>query len=163
MGEESASVLVVDDDATVGSVLVALLTQAGHRAEHVPSAANALQRMNEELYDVVISDVRMPEIDGLTLLKQANARWPDLPVVLLTAHGSVPVAVEAMKAGATDFLLKPFDREEILFVVDKILTSARDSHPPAPAAHLRETGSDSPAMREVTRIVQKVAPGNATV
>jgi DNA-binding NtrC family response regulator len=163
MGAESASILVVDDDATVGSVLVALLTQAGHRAEHVPGAKSALTRMSEQLYDVVISDVRMPEVDGLSLLKQANARWPDLPIVLLTAHGSVPLAVEAMKSGATDFLLKPFDREEILFLVDKILASAQIGHPPAPAAHLERAGSDSPAMREVTRIVQKVAPGNATV
>ena len=68
---------------------------------------------------MVVSDVRMPDVDGLTLLAQIRGRWPDLPVVLLTAHGSVPLAVEAMKAGATDFMLKPFDREEMLHVCRK--------------------------------------------
>src|SRR5688572_21925640 len=110
MTAESASILVVDDDASLGTVLVALLTQAGHRADHAVSAVIALAKLKSDLYDLVITDVRMPEIHGMSLLRTASEQWPDLPIVLLTAHGSVPLAVEAMKAGAADFLLKPFER-----------------------------------------------------
>jgi DNA-binding NtrC family response regulator len=162
MRAESASILVVDDDASLGTVLVALLSQAGHRAEHVASAAPALEKLKSDLYDLVITDVRMPEIDGLSLLKTASVQWPDLPVVLLTAHGSVPIAVEAMKSGAADFLLKPFDREEILFVIEKALARSRHGDPPAPAVHRPVSVDGSPAMQEVMKLVSKVAASNAT-
>src|SRR5579883_296784 len=105
----TGSVLVVDDDAAVGAVLEALLVQAGVKATHVPSAARALALLEERPFDVVLTDLRMPGMDGMQLLAKVTQTWPEVPVIVLTAHGSVPLAVEAMRAGATDFLLKPFD------------------------------------------------------
>src|SRR6516225_6327454 len=111
MGQSSGPVLVVDDDPAVGKVLGALLTQAEIENRFVSSAAQALQALQERPFDVLVTDLRMPGMDGLELLRRVNAAWPETAVVMLTAHGTVPMAVEAMKAGAADFVLKPFDRE----------------------------------------------------
>src|SRR5687768_15214584 len=119
------NVLVVDDDAALGRVLVAQLEQAGMTAHHVASGSHALAFLEGPGADVVVTDLRMPEIDGMALLARIRERFVGLPVIMITAHGTVPTAVEAMRLGAADFLLKPFDREEILFVVDKALRSAR--------------------------------------
>src|SRR3954454_6720562 len=120
----SGNVLLVDDDPAVGQVLAAILGQAGLSARHVESAALALKALEERPFDLVVSDLRMPGMDGLQLLAAIAKAHPDTPVILLTAHGTVPLAVEAMKAGAVDFVLKPFDRDEILFVVKKALAGA---------------------------------------
>src|SRR5262245_21419716 len=104
-------VLVVDDDAPLGAVLVSLLVQAGWSALHVLSATDAVDAIGGESFDVVLTDLRMPGTDGLELLRELKHKTPEIPVVMLTAHGTVARAVEAMKAGAADFLTKPFDRD----------------------------------------------------
>jgi two-component system response regulator AtoC len=111
------SVLLVDDDPAVAKVLGALLVQAGLTVHTAKSGAEALELLRQKPIDVVVSDVRMPGMSGLELLAEVTRSGPEVPIVLMTAHGTVPMAVEAMKAGAADFILKPFDREEILFTV----------------------------------------------
>ena len=159
------SVLVVDDDVAVGKVLTVLLAQAGHEAAHVTSGEEALARLEARPFDAVITDLQMPTMSGLALLDEIGRRWPRLPVVMLTAHGSVSTAVEAMKKGAAEFMLKPFDKEELVFVVGKALAPALrqpDAAPPLPASRAGILG-DSPAMRDVLALVRKVAPTSATV
>ena len=158
------NVLVVDDDPAVGKVLSAQLAQAGIGCRHVPDAAAALALLRENPVDVVITDLRMPGASGMELLGEIGTRWPEIPVILLTAHGSVGVAVEAMKKGAADFLLKPFDREEILFTVRKQIAAARHSDRPAAAEGKAEaviTSSDE--MREVQELIRRAAGSTATV
>jgi DNA-binding NtrC family response regulator len=150
-------VLVVDDDPAVGMVLCALLDQAGLRAEHVTSGDAALTALDRQPVDIVISDLRMPGMDGLTLLRALRERDPSLPIVMLTAHGTVPDAVEAMRAGATDFLLKPFDKEEILYVVQKAM--ARVDAEAAPSVRMSAT----PMMEEIEDRIRRAAATNATV
>jgi DNA-binding NtrC family response regulator len=162
-----ASVLVVDDDRAVGTVLAALLTQAGHEARAVGSGAEALAALASRSIDVVISDVRMPGMDGLELLAEVRKRAAGVPVILLTAHGNVPLAVEAMRAGAADFLLKPFDRDEVLFAVEKGArkSDAASRRPPAPANGV-ESGvviGSSRAIRDAMDRLAKAAPTTATV
>jgi two-component system response regulator AtoC len=163
MAVEAAQILIVDDDPALGIVLEALLRQAGITAHAVKSAEAAMQAVEKRNFDVILSDVKMPGMDGMELLKRLGERRPDLPVILLTAHGTVPLAVEAMKRGAADFLLKPFDRDEILFVVRKALAAAERSAgvPPPPLAE--SLLGDSPAMREVYALIQRAARGTATV
>jgi two-component system response regulator AtoC len=168
MTEARASVLVVDDDLSVGKVLQGLLRQGGLEAFHVQSGKAALETLTQRPIDVVITDLRMPVMDGMTLLQQIRQEWPDIPVVMLTAHGSVSAAVEAMKNGAADFVLKPFDREEILGLVDKILRSPRASNnvPPMPSSMVQTLGgivSTSPVMRDVHELIARAAQSNATV
>jgi two-component system response regulator AtoC len=161
---ESRSVLVVDDDASVGAVLAALLRQDGMDAEVVGSGAEALGRLDARPFDAVVTDLRMDGMDGMELLGRVHEKWPDLPVVMMSAHGTVPLAVEAMKRGATDFVMKPFEREEILYVLEKALAGASvtDGAPPAPPV----TGGlvyRSRAMAEALELVDRVATSAATV
>ena len=91
--ELRGTVLVVDDDVAVGKVLGALLAQAGLRVHTATNGAGALQLLGQQPIDVVVSDVRMPGMDGLQLLAEVQRSWPEVPVLLLTAHGTVPLAV----------------------------------------------------------------------
>ncbi len=163
----AVSVLVVDDDRAVGMVLDALLRQAGYASRHVMSGEAALAALASKPVDVVLSDVRMPGMDGMELLTEVKKRMPGVPVLLLTAHGTVPLAVEAMRAGAADFLQKPFDREEVLFAVDKAaqgarVALARPPEPPSAIAGGVVTGT-SPAMRDAMDKLKKAASSSATV
>ncbi|MFO0709070.1 MAG: sigma-54 dependent transcriptional regulator [Sandaracinus sp.] len=161
-----ARVLVVDDDRAVGMVLTALITQAGHQARFVASAPEALAALASGGVDVMVSDVRMPGMDGMELLAEVQRKHRDVPVILLTAHGTVSLAVEAMKAGATDFLTKPFDRDEVLFTIGKALTGAKAAADKPPEAAPTKDGpivGSSEAMREAMKRLEKAAPTMATV
>ncbi len=121
MAEAERRALIVDDDKAVGTVLTQLLRQRGIRADFVSSGEDALRFLEKQIVDLVISDLRMPIMDGAQLLRELVQLYPDTPVVILTADGAVGDAVDAMKNGAADFLLKPFDREEVLHVFEKIV------------------------------------------
>ncbi len=155
--------LCVDDDPAVGKVLAALLAQAGVNAVLAASGNEALDVLGRRAIDLVVSDLRMPGIGGMDLLKSVGERWPEIPVVILTAHGTVPLAVEAMRAGAADFLLKPFDRDEVLYVIDKVLTAHREDVADGRARAPGRALGESPLMRELDELVQRAAQGSATV
>ncbi|MFB1479449.1 sigma-54-dependent transcriptional regulator [Corallococcus sp. RDP092CA] len=162
-------VLVVDDDPALLKVLGALLTQAGLTPHPASSAKDALAQLARRPIDVVLSDVRMPGMSGMELLAEVGRGWPDVPVLLMTAHGTVPLAVEAMKAGAADFVLKPFDREELLFTLKKALLHASQDPEPARVTGKAAGGlapllmGQSRAMTEVKALLAKAAQGTATV
>ncbi|MFL5320517.1 MAG: sigma-54-dependent transcriptional regulator [Myxococcaceae bacterium] len=164
MGELSGTALLVDDDAAVGKVLSAILVQAGMKARHVRSGEEALQELTVRPYDVIVTDLRMPGMDGMQLLQRLNQHYPEIPVLMLTAHGTVPLAVEAMKAGAADFVLKPFDREEILFSVRKALASARHAEERAQtSASTSGMVGQSQPLKDVEALLKRAAAGTATV
>ncbi|MHB8420786.1 MAG: sigma-54-dependent transcriptional regulator [Myxococcales bacterium] len=153
------SVLIVDDDVAVAKVLTALLTQGGLAASTVASGEAALAVLEARPVDLVVTDLRMDGMGGMDLLAESRRRYPEIPVVVLTAHGTVALAVEAMKAGAADFLLKPFDREEVLYTVRKALAVA----PPSPARAVPPLRADSPKMAEAVELLRRSAAGIATV
>ncbi|HEY0093534.1 MAG TPA: sigma-54 dependent transcriptional regulator, partial [Archangium sp.] len=145
-------------------VLGALLGQAGLTVHTASNGQEALVLLGRKPIDVVVSDVRMPGMSGMELLSEVGRSWPDVPVILLTAHGTVPLAVEAMKAGAADFALKPFDREEILFSIRKALLRAQQQEGARPL--VKEASSfvgGSTAMAEVQAMLTRAASGTATV
>ena len=156
------TVLVVDDDVAVARVMGALLEQAGLKAEVTSSGEQALEILAERPFDVVVTDQAMPGMDGLELLTRVHERWPEIPVVMVTAHGTVQLAVEAMKRGCADFMVKPVDREQLLFVVEKELHKSARDLPAALGAAAGSVGS-SAAMQEVHALVKRAAPGTATV
>jgi two-component system response regulator AtoC len=161
MSKASPVILVVDDDAAIVTVLGALLKQEGFATLSAASGGAALAILEKHPVDLVISDVRMPGLDGMALLRRLAADWSDTPVILLTAHGTVALAVEAMKAGAADFLTKPFDRDEVLFVVKKALAAARVNGEARDAA-FSPLGT-SPAMLEMLDTIRRAATSAATV
>lgn len=156
------SVLLVDDDPAVAKVLGALLAQAGLTVHTTKNGSEALAVLGQKPIDVVVSDVRMPGMSGLELLAEVTRTYADVPVVLITAHGTVPMAVEAMKAGAADFILKPFDREEILFTIRKALLRAQGDAERLPLKTSAFVGRSS-AMSEVEALLTRAAGGTATV
>ena len=163
------SVLVVDDDQAVGRMMVALLGQDGLKATLVSNGEAALLALEAAPYDLVISDVRMPGLDGMGLLRAMRATMPEVPVVLMTGNGSVPLAVEAMREGASDFLLKPVERDQLLFVARKALDLSRASRacPPAPSPAEKSTTDgmvgSSPALNEARELIRKSAKASSTV
>ena len=167
MNVKAVSVLVVDDDRAVGMVLEALLKQAGYEARHVLSGADALAALASRRVDVVLSDVRMPGMDGMELLGEVKKRLPGVPVLLLTAHGTVPLAVEAMRAGAADFLQKPFDRDEVLFAIGKAAKAAEPALARPPEQPISTAAGvvvgTSAAMRDAMDKLAKAAASSATV
>jgi two-component system response regulator AtoC len=157
------NVLLVDDDVAVAKVLGALLAQAGLTVHTAANGQEALALLGGKPIDVVVSDVRMPGMGGMELLAEVGRLWPDVPVILLTAHGTVPLAVEAMKAGAADFVLKPFDREEVLFSIRKALLRASREEARAPVKEPGAFVGRSAAMAELQALLKRAAAGTATV
>jgi nitrogen regulation protein NR(I) len=171
-------ILLVDDEPNLRKVLGALLKQQGYEVHAETDGAAALARVRalpSRTFDVVISDLRMPNLDGIGLLKALAQHEPNLPVILLTAHGSVDSAVEAVKLGAFDYLEKPFDRDQIHQVVQKAIATRDRSGPsgpptPAPAADEPQDPCTaagmvgrSPQMQAIREIVSTVAASPSTV
>jgi two-component system response regulator AtoC len=159
-----ARVLVVDDDAGVAMVLAGLLRQGGYEVVVASSAREGLELAASSQLDIVLTDLRMPGMDGMALLGALRQQAPDLPVMMLTAHGSIEAAVAAMRAGAVDFLTKPFRREDVLYSVQKALAAAA---PLAGAPPRLELGGgllgSSPAMVAVKDTIARAARSMATV
>ncbi len=163
-----ALVLLVEDDASLLEVMTFQLRAAGHAVQAFGSGAAAMAWLaGSHTPDLLITDLKMPGMGGFELLKAAHLRFPQLPVLLVTAFGSVEVAVEAMRRGAFDFVTKPFHKDQFLLTVEKALEHARltaenqrlrdDSH----AA--QEIIALSPAMRELMTQARQVAQTSATV
>ena len=159
-------ILIVDDEINVRTVLATLVAQAGLESELAENGERALEMVREGDPDVVVTDLAMPGMDGLTLLSRLREKFPEIPVVLLTAHGTVENAVEAMKRGAFDFLTKPFDRSDVIAVLDKALAHAsrsrREWQGPAVDDDCGLLGA-SAAIEEIRARVRRVAPSPSTI
>jgi two-component system, NtrC family, response regulator AtoC len=167
-------ILVVDDEASVRKVLSAALRKEGHDVVTAQDATEALQVLDASLhaesgepFHLVISDVRMPGMDGMQLLARIHKGFRDLPVIVLTAHGTVDLAVQALKAGAFDFLTKPYERDELMAVVHKALAhrdrGEREPTPEGPADNERALVGSSARMRHVIDVIDRVANSPSTV
>jgi nitrogen regulation protein NR(I) len=159
---EKKQVLIADDEANLRRVLGAQLQRDGYDVLFAEDGEQALSVLAEHHVDVVITDLRMPKLDGMLLLKRIVAEKPELPVIILTAHGTVDTAVEALKLGAFDYVTKPFDRTEFKNVVDK---AARTADLRQRDVDMAERGlvGQSPAMLEIYGILEKVADTPSTV
>src|SRR5215813_11194759 len=103
-----AAVLIVDDEKNIRDHLATYVASLGHTVDTAPHAAAALEKLNRGHFDIVLSDVAMPGMNGLTLLREIRRQQPDVAVVIMTAYATVPQAIEAMRAGAFEYLIKPF-------------------------------------------------------
>ena len=142
------AVFVVDDDEAMRDSLDFLLSSAGCAVRTFEAAERLLEALTDSNCGCVVSDVRMPGVDGLELLRRIKAERPNLPVVIITGHGDVPLAVEAMKLGAADFVEKPFDDERLIGVVQAALAGAPREIDPANEIGAR-VASLSPRERQV--------------
>lgn len=151
---QAASVLVVEDDDTLREALCDTIEFGGYRAVAAGNGREALSRLESERVDMVISDVQMDELDGHGLLREVRSRQPEMPFVMITAHGSVRDAVSAMRDGATDYLLKPFEAQVLLDMVARMQ--------PTPEADLPIVAED-PRSQQLCALARRLAPSEATV
>jgi two-component system response regulator HydG len=162
------SILIVEDDAAMGESVVDLLRRRGLLASTCADVGEALSRIEHEPFDVVVSDLNMPSGSGLSLSQQLSTREPNLPVVLMTAFGSVERAIEAMRSGAFDFLLKPFEPDELFVRVQRAIEHRRLSMElqrlrASAVARPDELLGDSAVMQHVLDLVARVAKTAASV
>jgi two-component system response regulator FlrC len=155
MAEYSLPILVVEDDPSLREAIGDTLELAGRPYVAVDGGEAALKVLEEQAFSIVVSDVRMMPMDGITLLKEIRARLPHLPVVLMTAYAEVDKAVDAMRSGACDFLLKPFEPQALLAHINKYELPASDEGAGVVAI--------DPASRDLFAIAQRVAQTDATV
>ncbi len=159
------TILVVDDDLNVLEVIKARLTFAGYKTITAASAPEALDRLKEAVVDLIVSDIKMPGMNGLELFEKVHAIHPALPVIFLTAHGTIPDAIKAVKAGAYDYLTKPFDGHELLDKISEVIhrkpPALSTTSPPFPPQSLY-TGK-SPVMAKLYSIIARVAQSHVNI
>jgi DNA-binding NtrC family response regulator len=158
-------ILVVDDEPKLGKLAAEMLSATGHTVSRALSGREAIGLLDASPFDLVITDLRMAEIDGMKVLEHARAKTPPPEVIMMTAHGSAESAVQAMKAGAVDYLVKPFSTDELRMRVSRIAA--------AHAAEERQSElvrrlspslvAESTAMKGVLAAARQVAPTDATV
>lgn len=160
-------ILVADDEVNLRRLLAAQLQQDGFEVHTVGDGAEAMTALKEHHIDALITDLKMPHVDGLQLLKHCQEHYPDLPVIMITAHGTVETAVEAMRTGAFDFISKPFDRTEMRNVVAKAVRTrdlqGRDVELDAEERGKYRIIGESERMLAIYAILEKVADTPATV
>ncbi len=157
-------ILVVDDHASAREAMADILRCAGHEVRSASSAVEALRRLEKDAFDVILTDLQMPGMDGLELLRVLNERGGEAQVAMITAHASVASAVEAMRRGAFDYLEKPFNADQLEQLVARALRQGGEARrsssagPDGPAM----IGS-SPAMQRLRQRIAQVAPTSETV
>lgn len=121
MLQQSVNILLVDDDQSLRNMLSFVLGKEGYQVEEAVSGLDALKKLKGRKYDLVISDIRMPDLNGIELLKKIKTHEQDLPVIMITAYAATHDAIEAMKLGAEDYIMKPFNLEELKIIINKSL------------------------------------------
>lgn len=166
-----SKILVVDDEKDICKALSILLSKEGHSVKEAYNGEEALELIKREAFDLIMTDIKMEKMDGFELLKQVQKISPDTPVIMMTAFASVGSAVEAMRAGAADYITKPFINDEIRLTVKRILDSRkleleniilRRELSQRPRAFPNIIGSSEP-MQRVFSVMEKVIPSKSNI
>src|SRR6056297_1469572 len=165
-----ARILIVDDDQAMCQLVETSLELAGYEADYCQSAAAALEQIDRESFDVVLTDVRMPGTTGLELCQQIGRLRPDIPVVVMTAFGSLEMAVAAMRSGAYDFITKPVEMDLLTLTIARAVERRKlqhqiqrlEQHQQDPDRFQSLLG-DSKPMRELYDQLTRVAPSDASI
>jgi len=164
------SILVIEDKDSMREMLSKTLEAEGYEVETAPDGEGGVEKAKEKKYDVVLSDLKLPQMDGIQVLSALKELDTDVSVILMTAYGTIEKAVEAMKEGAFDFLTKPFDTDHLSVLIKRALENRRLmaenvllreelGHNLGYAEIIGKCGK----MQEVSRLIQKVAPSDSTV
>ena len=168
---QKANILVVDDEKDICMALNILLTKDGHVVKEAHNGEQAIERIKKEDFDIILTDIKMVKMDVFEVLKEAQKISPETSVIMMTAFASVGSAVEAMRAGATDYITKPFINDEIRLTISRILQSRalqmenlilRQELSQRPAAFSKIIGSSEP-MQRVFSVMEKVIPSKSNI
>ena len=167
---EKAKILIAEDEKAQRDLLEGFLKKEGFSVGTASNGRQAIEKIGGAFFDIAFLDYKMPELDGLQTLREIRKRFPDLPVVMMTAYGTVETAVASMKEGALDYLTKPIDLEELLLIIQKVLersTLIRENKDLKTRLQERYTFQNiiygGPKMEEVMGLIARVAPSQATV
>src|SRR5262245_62121775 len=166
---EKKQVLIVDDEPNLRKILSAQLSRDGYDVMTAEDGEQGLQALRDHHIDLVITDLKMPKVDGMTLLREALREEPELPIVMITAHGTVDTAVEALKLGAFDYLTKPFDKDEVRQVVAKALKTRQLAEEEATTEPKDVAGArfgiigQSSGLTDLYAVLERVADSPTTV
>ena len=167
-----ARILIADDQEMMRDSLAEILTRARHEVVAAGDGAAAVERLQApQRFDLLITDLRMPKLDGLALLTEARRLRPDLPVIVMTAYASIETAVNAMKSGAFDYIQKPFEADAVKILVERTLEHSRLKLENAALRSMAESSGagprpligSSPAMTDIRKQIDRVAQSSATV
>lgn len=158
-------VWVIDDDRSIRWVLEKALTKANMDVTSFKNASGVMDRLANEHPDAIVADIRMPGMDGLALMERIRASYPDLPVIIMTAHSDLDSALSAYEGGAFEYLPKPFDIDEAIDLVNRAIRQHQRSAPKnrGTEGQLPEIVGEAPAMQEVFRAIGRLARSNMTV
>ncbi len=162
----SNSVWILDDDRSIRWVLEKSLGKTGLNTESFENGDDLLHRLEQELPDAIISDIRMPGISGLDLLSTIKEQYPLLPVIIMTAHSDLDSAVSSYSRGAFEYLPKPFDIEDAVAMTNRALEHSREQNVESDAAEITKTQEiigEAPAMQEVFRAIGRLSQSNISV
>ncbi|NOT84495.1 MAG: nitrogen regulation protein NR(I) [Methylococcaceae bacterium] len=161
------NIWIIDDDNSIRWVLEKALQKAAINSRSFAHAKPLLEALSKELPDALLTDIRMPDIDGIELLKMVQRNYPNLPVIVMTAHSDLESAVSAFHEGAFEYLPKPFDIQEMVALVKRACTHGRQrqqqGQPPPPPETTPEIIGAAPAMQEVFRAIGRLARSHITV
>ncbi|WP_446470263.1 nitrogen regulation protein NR(I) [Xenorhabdus stockiae] len=164
---QRGKIWIVDDDSSIRWVLERALSGAGMDCVSFENADSVLAALSQNSPEVLLSDIRMPGLDGLSLLNQIRQNHPQLPVIIMTAHSDLDAAVSAYQHGAFDYLPKPFDIDETVALVERALSHSREqqqtSRSPKIASSVSEIIGEAPAMQEVYRIIGRLSRSSISV
>lgn len=168
--QTTGKILIVDDEPDFRSMLVTILSTEGHTVDTAEDGVNAINRIQEKPFDIVLLDVRMPRVDGIEVLRFIKEQYMDMQVIMLTAVNDVRLAVDCMKIGAFYFLTKPYSAEELLSLVDRALQQKtlviENKVMKSELARLAQSShliGSSPEFTKVLELASKVAPTDSTV
>ncbi|MFZ1684133.1 MAG: sigma-54 dependent transcriptional regulator, partial [Candidatus Zixiibacteriota bacterium] len=164
------NILLADDDAALRKIIQFKLKQRGYEVTATADGEEALSALRENRFDLLLSDMKMPKLNGLGLLKQAKKVQPDIEVILMTAYAEVSQAVAAVKLGAFDYLTKPFDDDHLFVTIEKAIKFKRlEDENKLLKEQLTGVGLTkqmvgvSPSLKQLVCLIEKVAPSDATI
>ena len=159
------TILVVDDELPIADFLEERLTLENFRVFTAAGVIEAFEILNNREIDLVISDMKMPNLGGMDLLREINMKHPGLPVIFMTAYATIPDTVHAIKSGAADYITKPFDSNDLIKKVNEVLKT--DSYPIGlkKTSHLSEAvfGGESSSMKSLHKLVNRIIPSDINV
>jgi two-component system nitrogen regulation response regulator NtrX len=161
------NILIIDDERSIRNVLKDILNNEGYKTEEAVDGEEGLKKFSSTTFDVVLCDIKMPKVDGLEFLQKATDINPDVPIIMISGHGNIETAVDAVKKGAFDYISKPPDLNRLLITIrnakDKIVLVKETKVLKRKLGKVQEIIGDSEAIRKIKDIIEKVAPTEARV
>ncbi|MBA2249704.1 MAG: sigma-54-dependent Fis family transcriptional regulator [Chitinophagaceae bacterium] len=162
-----ASVLIIDDEKSIRKTLTEILSYEGYKIDEAGDGEEGLKKFKEKTYDVVLCDIKMPKLDGIEFLEKAKEINADVPIIMISGHGNIDTAVDAVKKGAFDYISKPPDLNRLLITLrnalDKTNLVAETKVLKRRVSKVQEIIGDSPAIKKIKETIDKIAPTDARI